>query len=182
MGNRKTSIVAIWKPISNVTDGETDVRVASIYSAQRQSPARPQIRFQAPLDEAPAQSCDGNLGRGNSGSAGWRLQRDSRDNDVFSVKAMQNDALMQPESRAGYQRILNDGWTDAIGVTHPEGNIWTYWDFRSGGWQRDHGFRIDHLLLSPLAADRLKTVGVDKEHRGREKSSDHTPAWVELDI
>jgi len=105
-----------------------------------------------------------------------------RDNDVFSVKAMQNDALMQPESRAGYQRILNDGWTDAIGVTHPEGNIWTYWDFRSGGWQRDHGFRIDHLLLSPLAADRLKTVGVDKEHRGREKSSDHTPAWVDLDI
>ena len=105
-----------------------------------------------------------------------------RDNDVFSVKAMQNDALMQPESRQGYQRILGDGWTDALGVTYPQGKIWTYWDYRSGGWQRDQGFRIDHLLLSPLAADRLKSCGVDKEHRGREKASDHTPAWVDLDF
>ena len=105
-----------------------------------------------------------------------------RDNDVFSVKAMENDALMQPESRQGYRRMLNDGWTDALGVTHPEGQIWTYWDYRSGGWQRDQGFRIDHLLLSPLAADRLKGCGVDKEHRGREKASDHTPAWIDLDL
>ncbi len=104
-----------------------------------------------------------------------------RDNDVYSVKAMQNDALMQPESRAGYQRFLNDGWTDALVVSYPAGNIWTYWDFRSGGWQRDQGFRIDHLLLSPLAADRLNSCGVDKEHRGREKPSDHAPTWVELD-
>jgi len=105
-----------------------------------------------------------------------------RDNDVYSVKAMQDDALMQPESRQGYRRILNDGWTDALGVTYPAGNVWTYWDYRSGGWQRDQGFRIDHLLLSPLAADALKSCGVDKEHRGREKASDHTPAWVELNI
>ena len=105
-----------------------------------------------------------------------------RDNDVYSVKAMQDDALMQPESRQGYRRMLNDGWTDALGVTYPAGNIWTYWDYRSGGWQRDQGFRIDHLLLSPLAADALKSCGVDKEHRGREKASDHTPAWVDLNI
>lgn len=105
-----------------------------------------------------------------------------RDNDVYSVKAMENDALMQPESRQGYRRMLNDGWTDALGVTHPEGQVWTYWDYRSGGWQRDQGFRIDHLLLSPLAADQLNDCGVDKEHRGREKASDHTPAWVDLDL
>lgn len=103
-----------------------------------------------------------------------------RDNDVFSVKAMQSDALMQPESRAAYQRLLGDGWTDAIGTLCPAGHVWTYWDYQAGAWQRDNGFRIDHLLLSPRAADRLKSVGVDKDHRGREKASDHAPTWIEL--
>lgn len=103
-----------------------------------------------------------------------------RDNDVYSVKAMAADALMQPESRAAYRRILGDGWTDAIGTLCPAGHVWTYWDYQAGAWQRDHGFRIDHLLLSPQAADRLRHVGVDKDHRGREKASDHAPTWIEL--
>ena len=103
-----------------------------------------------------------------------------RDNDVYSVRAMASDALMQPESRAAYRRILADGWTDAIGTLRPGGGVWTYWDYQAGAWQRDHGFRIDHLLLSPSAADRLSAIGVDKDHRGREKASDHAPTWVEL--
>ena len=102
------------------------------------------------------------------------------DRDVWSVKAMADDALMQPESRDAYFRMLGDGWTDAIATLNPRGGVWTYWDYQAGAWQRDHGFRIDHLLLSPLAADRLKAAGVDKEHRGREKASDHAPVWVEL--
>ena len=103
-----------------------------------------------------------------------------RDNDVWSVKAMASDALMQPESREAYSRILNDGWTDALGTLNPRGGVWTYWDYQAGAWQRDHGFRIDHLLLSPQTADRLAAAGVDKEHRGREKASDHAPIWVEI--
>jgi exodeoxyribonuclease-3 len=102
------------------------------------------------------------------------------DDDVWSVKAMASDALMQPESRAAYRRILADGWTDAIGTLRPGGGVWTYWDYQAGAWQRDHGFRIDHLLLSPAAADRLSAIGVDKDHRGREKASDHAPTWVAL--
>jgi exodeoxyribonuclease-3 len=102
------------------------------------------------------------------------------DKDVFSVRAMANDALMQPESRDAYARILADGWTDAIDTLNPAGGVWTFWDFQAGAWQRDHGFRIDHLLLSPEAADRLVSAGVDKEHRGRDKPSDHAPVWVEL--
>ena len=102
------------------------------------------------------------------------------DKDVWSPKAMASDALMQPESRDAYSRFLADGWTDAIDTLNPRGGVWTYWDYQAGAWQRDHGFRIDHLLLSPETADRMVAAGVDKEYRGREKSSDHTPVWVEL--
>jgi len=102
------------------------------------------------------------------------------DRDVWKPAAMAQDALMQPESRAAYRTMLADGWTDALATVHPEGKVWTYWDYQMGAWQRDAGFRIDHLLLSPAAADRLVDAQVDKEHRGREKASDHAPVWVRL--
>lgn len=102
------------------------------------------------------------------------------DNDVWSTKAMADDALMQPESRAAYSRLLADGWTDALRTHNPRGGVWTYWDYQAGAWQRDHGFRIDHILLSPELADRLEIVGVDRDHRGREKASDHAPVWAVL--
>jgi exodeoxyribonuclease-3 len=103
-----------------------------------------------------------------------------QDKDTFSVKAMEHDALMQPEARDAYFRLLNDGWTDALDTLNPRGGVWTFWDYQAGAWQRDQGFRIDHLLLSPELADRLVAAGVDKEYRGREKASDHAPVWVEL--
>jgi exodeoxyribonuclease III len=102
------------------------------------------------------------------------------DKDTFSVRAMADDALMQPESRDAYRRLLNDGWTDALDLLNPRGGVWTFWDYQAGAWQRDHGFRIDHALLSPDLADRLISAGVDKEYRGREKASDHAPMWVTL--
>ena len=102
------------------------------------------------------------------------------DDDTFSVSAMQHDALMQPESRAGYRVLVAQGWTDALRTRHPNGGVWTFWDYQAGAWQRDAGFRIDHLLLSPQAADRLVDAGVDKEYRSRDKASDHAPTWVRL--
>lgn len=102
------------------------------------------------------------------------------DDDVYSVRAMQSDALMQPESRAGYRALLSQGWTDSLRTRFPKGGVWTFWDYQAGAWQRDAGFRIDHLLLSPIAADRFADAGVDKSHRGREKASDHAPTWVRL--
>lgn len=102
------------------------------------------------------------------------------DDDTFSVKAMAADALMQPESRHGYRALLAQGWTDALRTRYPKGGVWTFWDYQAGAWQRDAGFRIDHLLLSPAVADRLAEAGVDKDHRGREKASDHAPTWVRL--
>lgn len=104
----------------------------------------------------------------------------AHDDDSYSVRAMAEDALMQPESRAGYRALLAQGWTDALRTRHPGGGVWTFWDYQAGAWQRDAGFRIDHLLLSPAIADRLADAGVDKEYRGREKASDHAPTWVRL--
>lgn len=102
------------------------------------------------------------------------------DDDTFSVRAMHDDALMQPESRAGYRALLAQGWTDSVRTRFPTGGVWTFWDYQAGAWQRDAGFRIDHLLLSPEAADRFVDAGVDKDYRGREKASDHAPTWVRL--
>jgi len=87
---------------------------------------------------------------------------------------------MQPESRAAFRRLVNAGWTDAIRSRFPSGPVYTFWDYQAGAWQRDAGFRIDHLLLTPSAADRLGNAGVDRHVRGREKASDHVPVWIEL--
>jgi exodeoxyribonuclease-3 len=103
------------------------------------------------------------------------------DRDVFSVKATQHDAVMQPAARELWRRLVSQGWTDALRAYHPtEEKLYTFWDYTAGCWQRDLGFRLDHLLCSPEAADRLNGADVDKWARGEEKASDHTPTWVEL--
>ena len=102
------------------------------------------------------------------------------DRDIANPAAMASDALMQPESRAAFRGLCAQGWTDAVLMRHPINPPWTFWDYQAGGWQRDAGFRIDHLMLSPEAADRLQDAGVDKDHRGREKASDHAATWVVL--
>jgi len=103
------------------------------------------------------------------------------DEDIANPKAMIDDALMQPESRAAFRRLSALGLTDALEARHPKGRLWTFWDYQAGAWQRDAGFRIDHLMLSPEAADRLVDAGVDKDYRGREKASDHAATWIVLD-
>jgi exodeoxyribonuclease III len=100
------------------------------------------------------------------------------DADIANPKSMADDALMQPESRAAFRRLGAQGWTDALHARFPDQPLWTYWDYQAGALQRDAGFRIDHLMLSPEAADRLVSAGVDKDHRMREKASDHAATWV----
>jgi exodeoxyribonuclease III len=104
------------------------------------------------------------------------------DQDIANPQAMAEDALMQPESRASFRRLAAQGWTDALRCIHPRGPLWTFWDYQAGAWPRDAGFRIDHLMLSPEAADRLVNAGVDKDHRGREKASDHAATWIDLRV
>lgn len=102
------------------------------------------------------------------------------DDDVYSVQAMADDALMRPESRAALRRLVYQGWTDAIRARIPSGPAYTFWDYQGAAWPRDAGFRIDHLLLSPQAADRLADANVDRDYRGRDKASDHAPVWAVL--
>ncbi len=100
--------------------------------------------------------------------------------DIYSPNSWRDDALLQPESRDAYRRMLAQGWTDAIHRLHSGKPMYTYWDYFRKRWDRDAGLRIDHLLLNAKASARLKAAGVDREVRGREKPSDHAPAWVEL--
>ena len=103
------------------------------------------------------------------------------DDDVFDPAGWRDDALCRPDSRARFRQLLHLGYTEAFRALHPQAKkAWTFWDYQAGAWPRDLGLRIDHLLLSPEAADRLTDCAVDREPRGREKASDHTPIWIEL--
>ena len=91
-----------------------------------------------------------------------------------------NDALFLPASRAKFRQLMALGFTDALRATSDEGGLYTFWDYQAGAWQRNNGIRIDHLLLSPQAADRLAAVDIDRDMRAREKASDHVPVRVTL--
>jgi len=104
------------------------------------------------------------------------------DFDIYNTRSWLKDALLQPAPRECYRRLLAQGWTDAIRKLHPDERIYTFWHYWRNSFQRDAGIRIDHFLLSPPLADKLKAAGVDREPRGWEKTSDHAPTWVELAV
>ena len=100
--------------------------------------------------------------------------------DIYPTKSWDNDALVQPESRAAYARLVKQGWTDAIRTLHGEERVYTFWHYMRNRWQRDAGLRLDHLLLSPALKPRLIDGGVDRSARGKENASDHAPVWIAL--
>jgi exodeoxyribonuclease-3 len=102
--------------------------------------------------------------------------------DVYDPAAWVNDALFQPESRAALRRVENLGYQDAFRACNVQPNKYTFWDYQAGAWQKDHGIRIDFILLSPQALDRLKGCTIDKRVRGWDKPSDHVPVVAEVDI
>ena len=100
--------------------------------------------------------------------------------DVHDPAAWEGDALYRRETHDAFRRLLNLGLSDGLREIDPSGIRYTFWDYQAGAWQKDNGIRIDHVLLSPQAADRLENAGVDKHTRGREKPSDHVPVWIEM--
>ena len=100
--------------------------------------------------------------------------------DIYPTRSLDKNALVQPASREAFQRLLGQGWTDALRKLHPAGPLWTFWDYKFDRWQADKGMRLDHLLLSPQLAARLIDSGVDRWVRGEDNASDHAPAWITL--
>jgi exodeoxyribonuclease III len=100
--------------------------------------------------------------------------------DCYDPAAWEGDALFLPETRARFHALLNLGLTDALRATTDAAGLYTFWDYQAGAWQRNKGICIDHVLLSPQAADRLIKVTIDKERRGEDKPSDHVPVRIEL--
>jgi exodeoxyribonuclease III len=102
------------------------------------------------------------------------------DFDIYDPKSWKKDALLQPETRERYRRLLAQGWVDAIRTLHPDERIYTFWDYFRNHWPRNAGLRIDHLLLNPRIAPRLREAGVDTWVRGETGASDHAPTWIRL--
>ena len=102
--------------------------------------------------------------------------------DVYKPERWADDALFRPEIRAAFKALVAQGWTDAIRTLFPDEKIYTFWDYFRNAYGRDAGLRIDHFLLSPHLNKQLKNGGVDRHVRGWEKTSDHAPVWIEMDI
>ena len=102
------------------------------------------------------------------------------DIDIYPTTSWKDDALVQPESRAAYARLVKQGWTDALRQTYGNERVYTFWHYMRNRWQRNAGLRLDHVLLSPAVSPRLKSAAVDRSVRGREGASDHAPVWIVL--
>lgn len=102
--------------------------------------------------------------------------------DVYKPESWVDDALFRPEVRSAYDRLLEQGWLDSLRTLHPDERIYTFWDYFRNAFPRNAGLRIDHLLLSPPLHDRLLAADVDRHVRGWEKSSDHAPVWIDIDV
>ena len=102
--------------------------------------------------------------------------------DCWDTQPWESDALYLPQSRAAFRALVNLGLSDAFRLIDQGAMNYTFWDFQAGAWPKNNGIRIDHFLLSPLAADYLSDCVIERDWRGREKPSDHVPIWVDLDI
>ena len=102
--------------------------------------------------------------------------------DIYPTRSLDKNALVQPASREAFQRLLRQGWTDALRKLHPSGPLWTFWDYKFDRWQADKGMRLDHLLVSPQLAPLLIDARIDRWVRGEDNASDHAPAWITLKL
>ena len=164
--------------IEAVVDG---VRVASIYLPNGNPVDSPKFAYKLGWMERLYDHVGELLGLEEAFVLGGDYNVVPEDRDVYDPAAWADDALCRPETRARYRAVVHLGLTDAYRALHPDAaGAYTFWDYQKGRWQRDEGLRIDHLLLSPQAADRLEACDIDRAPRGGDKASDHTPVWCEL--
>ncbi|WP_284617931.1 exodeoxyribonuclease III [Aquabacterium humicola] len=158
------------------------VTIASIYLPNGNPQPGPKFDYKLAWFERLIQHAQSLVGRGTPVvlCGDYNVVPTNDVGDIYSAKSWLDDALLQPESRDAWFRLLDQGWTDAIRHLHGAEPMYTFWDYFRNRWARNAGLRIDHLLLNAPAARRLQAAGVDREVRGRDKPSDHAPAWVEL--
>ena len=158
------------------------VRVASIYLPNGNPAPGPRFDYKLAWMERLTAHARRLLGYEEAVVLGGDYNVCPGDADVHDPEGWADDALCRPETRARFRELLWLGWTEAFRALHGQARRpWTFWDYQGGAWQRDHGVRIDHLLLSPHAADRLLACEIDREARGRKKASDHAPLWCQLE-
>ena len=126
-------------------------------------------------------ACPSGVGPGARRAAAWPSLSPTND-DIYNPRSCLKDALLQPESRECYQRLLAQGWTDSVRACYPEDRIYTFWDYFRQHWQKDSGLRIDHLLLNAELALGCGTPALDRWVRDRPHASDHAPTWIALDM
>ena len=156
------------------------VLIATLYAPNSNPQPGPKFQYKLGMDGATTDARRRILRPRCAGRAGGDSNVVPADADVYPTKSYKNNALVQPEPRARFARLLDQGWIDAIRTLHPNAPMYTFWDYMRNRWQRDAGLRLDHLLLNPKAAKRLAKSGVDREVRGEENASDHAPAWIVL--
>ncbi|MCK9994335.1 MAG: exodeoxyribonuclease III [Alphaproteobacteria bacterium] len=156
------------------------VRVASIYAPNGNPTETPKFDYKLQWLKRLRQHAHELLPHEEAFVLGGDLNVILTEDDLYDPRAWEGDALYRPESIAALRAILNLGLTDAYRACHTEPHRYTFWDYQAGAWAKDHGIRIDYLLLSPQATDRLTGCAIDKYVRGWEKPSDHVPVWAEI--
>jgi len=177
-GDEQARYLEAW-----VDAGDDGVRVASLYLPNGNPTVSPKFAYKLAWMERLARHAGDIFAREEPAVLGGDFNVIPRDEDCADPAAWAEDALARPETRARFRTLVYAGYTEAWRALHPDdSHAYSYWDYQGGAWQRDQGVRIDHLLLTPQAADRLAACEIDKSPRGAPKASDHTPVWCELEI
>ena len=163
-----------------IDSGSSGIRVASIYLPNGNPTDSPKFPYKLDWMDRLDSHAESLLKYEEPVVLGGDYNVIPSDNDVYDPKGWAEDALCRPETRSRFRAILYLGYTDAFRAVHNDAGHYTFWDYQGRAFEADKGLRIDHLLLSPQAADRLKSCDIDPLPRGRQKASDHTPIWCEL--
>jgi exodeoxyribonuclease III len=158
------------------------IRVASVYVPQGTDVSGPRFAFKLRYYERLREHIRTLMVQEDTFVIGgdWNVALEPE--DVWNAAALDGTLCYHPEERKRFRTILHLGVTDAFRALNMGGKHYSWWDYRGGGWQRDQGMRIDHLILAPQAADRLTASGIDRGPRGQEKASDHAPVWCEISV
>jgi exodeoxyribonuclease-3 len=154
--------------------------VASIYAPNGNPQPGPKFEYKLAWLERLAKHAQGLLGSGVPVVLAGDYNVVPTPADIYATTSYDKDALVQPESRAAFRALLDQGWSDCLRALHPGETIYTYWDYMRKRWERNAGLRIDHLLVNDALGERVVASGVDKAVRGRPGASDHAPAWIEI--